>query len=291
MVDQASGLRKMVAARKRADGPALRVYGVTSGKGGVGKTHLTTNLAVMAAREGKRVLVLDGDAGMANVEILYGMTPRHHLGHLLDGQVGIREVLAEGPHGVRILPAGSGVQSLTRLTDDQKLRLTHALDQLEDDFDVVFIDSGAGITDNVLFFVGASQQALLVVSPEPTSLTDAYAAVKVLSVQAGMQDFGVVVNQAPSEAHAREIFQRLTLVSGRFLNARMSYLGFVPRDENVHRAAMAQRPLVELFPHSPASRALAVIQAKLDEAAPPPPGSGLKFLWHRLLRESTAGAR
>lgn len=278
----------MIAAKQRK-AQGLRIYGVTSGKGGVGKSNVTANLALLAAREGQRVLIVDADAGLANVELLYGLSPRYHLGHLLDGTATIRDVLATGPEGIRILPAGSGVQGLTHLTDDQKLRMSAALDSMEDDFDTVFIDSGAGIGSNVLFFVGAAQEVLLVVSPEPTSLTDAYAAVKVLSTETGLNSFSVLVNQAPSDAHAREIFQRLGTVSGRFLNAKLSYLGFVPRDENVHRAVMAQRPLVDLFPHSPASRALAQIHARLRaEPRPQDPGSGLKFLWHRLFSESLA---
>jgi flagellar biosynthesis protein FlhG len=286
-MDQAQTLREQVAAEKRKGGHPLRVIGIVSGKGGVGKTHFAANLAVLAAKSGKRVLIVDADLGLANVEILYGITPRYHIGHLLDGTCSPDTVLAEGPHGVRILPAGSGLQTLTRLDDAQKLRLVTALDSFEDAFDVVLIDSGAGIGDNVMFFVGAAQEALLVVNPEPTSLTDAYAAVKVLSLQAHVRHFNVVVNQAQSNEIARDIFQRLCAVSGRFLDAKLRYVGFVPRDENMHRAVMAQRPLIELFPLSPASRALATIADGLFSERPAVHlGGGLKFLWQRFFRES-----
>jgi flagellar biosynthesis protein FlhG len=287
VMDQADALRKLV----EANGPRLRVVGVTSGKGGVGKTNLTANLAVLAAQSGLRVLIIDADLGLANVEILYGLSPRYHLGHLLDASVSLDQVLVRGPHGIRVLPAGSGIQTLTRLDDAQKLHLVAALDPLEDSFDLVIIDSGAGIGDNVLFFVGAAQQALLVVSPEPTSMTDAYAAVKVLSQQGGVRIFDVVVNQVPTELAARDIFQRLVRVTDRFLDTRVRFLGHVPRDENVHRAVMAQKPLVDLFPHSPASRAMAAIAARmLDEPAPVVCDGGLLFLWQRLFRESSAVA-
>jgi flagellar biosynthesis protein FlhG len=286
--NQADGLREAMKEQRRSKRP-LRVIGVTSGKGGVGKTNIAANLAVLAARQGQRVLIIDGDLGLANVEIVYGLRPRHHLGHLLSGDVTMREVLATGPAGVKVLPAGNGLQQLTRLDDGQRLRLVGALEELEDEFDVVFLDSGAGIGDNVLFFIGAAQEAMLVVSPEPTSLTDAYATIKVLCQDAGVRCFDIVVNQAANEAMARDIFQKLSAVASRFLDARVRWLGWVPRDENVHRSVMAQRALVELFPTSPATRALnGVIDALLNEPPPPQLDGGMKFLWSRLLRESRA---
>jgi flagellar biosynthesis protein FlhG len=276
----------MMKEHRRAQQP-LRVIGVASGKGGVGKTNVTANLAVLAAKSGLRVLIIDGDLGLANVEIIYGIKPRYHLGHLLDSDIPVREILAEGPRGVKVLPAGSGVQQLTQLDEGQRLRLVTALDQLEEEFDLVLLDAGAGIGDNVLFFVGAAQETLLVVSPEPTSLTDAYATLKVLCQDAGVRHFDVVVNQAPSELAARDIFDKLSAVSSRFLDARIRYLGSLPRDENVHRAVMSQKPLVELFPQSPATRALNAIADTLFKEPPPKHlGGGLKFLWNRLLRES-----
>jgi flagellar biosynthesis protein FlhG len=266
---------------------SLRVIAVTSGKGGVGKTNLTANLAVLAARRGKRVLIIDGDLGLANVEIVFGLKPRHHVGSLLDGSRAFDEVLVEGPSGVCILPGGSGEQSLSNLAGEAKLRLCAALDQVEDRFDLVLVDSGAGIGDNVLFFVGAAQEALLVVSPEPTSIIDAYAVVKVLSQQAGVGHFHVVVNPVVDELQAREVFPKLTTVTSRFLAASVKQLGYIPRDENLHRAVRAQRPLVEMFPHSPAGRAMQVLADTLLSApAPARLAGGFKFMWQRLLREA-----
>jgi flagellar biosynthesis protein FlhG len=295
-VDQAESLRQRVASSDLISTPSLgggggsrlRVIAVTSGKGGVGKTNLTANLAVLAARAGKRVLIIDADLGLANVEIVFGLKPSLHIGAVIDGTHKIEDVIVEGPGGVKILPGGSGIQSLTSLGEEQKLRLCAALDGVEDMFDLVLVDSGAGIGENVLFFVGAAQEALLVVSPEPTSLVDAYAVVKVLSQQAGVRQFNVIVNPVVDELQAREIFPKLTQVTSRFLAASLRHLGFIPRDENLHRAIMAQRPFVEAFPHCPASRALQVVADKLL-AAPPPARleSGFKFMWQRLLREAS----
>lgn len=288
MENQADGLREVMKGHRRSAHP-LRVIGITSGKGGVGKTNLAANLAIIAAKQGQRVLIIDADIGLANVEILFGLKPKFHLGHLMEGDISARDVLAHAPHGVKVLPAGNGLQQLTRLDDAQRFRLVTALEELENEFDVVLIDSGAGIGDNVLFFVGAAQEALLVVSPEPTSLTDAYATLKVLCQDAGVRYFDVVVNQAGNEAIARDIFQKLSAVAGRFLDARVRWLGWLPRDENVHRAVMAQKPLIDLFPGSPATRALnGVADALFHEPPPPQLAGGLKLLWNRLLRESRA---
>jgi flagellar biosynthesis protein FlhG len=289
-VDQADSLRHLASQGRLSRAP-LKVFAVTSGKGGVGKTNISANLAVQIAKTGKRVLVIDADLGLANVEIVFGLKPRLHLGDLIGGQRTIEEVLIAGPHGIALLPAGSGVQSLTHLSDRDKMSFIAALDPIEDLFDVVIIDTGAGIGDNVIFFVGAAQEAILVVNPEPTAIIDAYAAVKVLSQQAGVQTFNVIVNPVVDELAARGIFQKLTAVTSRFLSARLRHLGFIPRDENFHRAIMAQRPICDLFPSSPASRALGDIAGRLfDGEARPGVDSGLKLMWQRLLRESSTAA-
>jgi flagellar biosynthesis protein FlhG len=282
VVDQAQSLRDRVG---RAPGAPLRVIAVTSGKGGVGKTHVAANLAVLAAKAGRRVLLVDADLGLANADIVLGVCPTHHLGHLLDGTASADEVLTPGPHGIRVLGASSGIQELTRLSDEQKLRLVSAFEPLDERFDLVLVDCGAGIGDNVIFFAGASQEALLVVSPEPTSLSDAYATVKVLSQQAGVPQFSVIANQA-ADFQGRDVFRRLTQVTERFLSARLNYLGHVPRDENLQRALQVQQPVVDLYPRAPSSRALATLADALLAAEPPRAlHGGVKLFWQQLLRE------
>ena len=293
-MDQADNLRLRIVARTPAPAPtveptreALRVIAVTSGKGGVGKTNISANLAALAARSGKRVLIIDADLGLANIDIIFGIKPMRHIGDLLLAGVSANDVLAQAAPNIHILPAGSGVQRLTELDRKDKLRLVAALDALEERFDLVIIDSGAGIGDNVLFFVGAAQEVVLVLSPEPTSLVDAYAVVKVLSQQAGIRNFAVVINPVVDEMPARDMFQKLSTVTGRFLTAKLRHLGYIPRDENVHRAVMAQRPVVDLFPMAPASRALVDVAERLfSEPAPQILEGGMKVMWQRLMREA-----
>ena len=289
-MDQADNLRLRLVNRSpvvEAPPEALRVIAVTSGKGGVGKTNMSANLAALAARAGKRVLIVDADLGLANVDIIFGVKPMHHIGDLLQPGVSAMDVLIQAGPNIHILPAGSGVQRLTELDRKEKLRLVAALDELEDHFDLVIIDSGAGIGDNVLFFVGMAQEVVLVLSPEPTSLVDAYAVVKVLSQQAGIRNFAVVINPVVDEMPARDMFQKLSTVTGRFLTAKLRHLGYVPRDENVHRAVMAQRPVVDLFPMAPASRAIVDVAARLfAEPAPQILEGGMKMMWQRLMKEA-----
>ena len=290
-MDQAENLRLRVAGGKplgTISPEPLRVMAVTSGKGGVGKTLLPANLAVLGAKRGKRVLIIDADLGLANVEIVFGVKPKRHVGDLLNPDVAADDVLIEVRPGIHILPAASGIQQLTQLGQDEKLRLIATLDGLAERFDLVLIDSGAGIGDNVLFFVGVAQEIVLVVTPEPTSLVDAYAAVKVLSQQVGIKDFGVVVNSVVDEMVARDVFQKLVGLTDRFLSVRIRHLGYVTRDENVHRAVMAQKPITDLFAMAPASRALTLIADRLFKSAPPPMvDGGMKLMWHRLFREAS----
>jgi flagellar biosynthesis protein FlhG len=284
-MDQAHTLRNQ-SDLNAGTASRLRVISVASGKGGVGKTFCAVNLAVLAAKRGQRVLLLDADLGLANVEIVLGIRPRYNISDLLEKNISIHEVLASGPFGIRVLAGGSGFCRLTQLADEEKQTLVHALEPLDDTFDLVLIDSGAGIGENVLFFASASQENILVLNHEPTALSDAYATIKVLSKEAGVKDFQILVNDVPSELEARKVFGALTTVTERFLEARLHYLGSIPTDPAVSQAILQQIPAVECFPQSAASHSLGQISEALFTNPPKESDlGGLKFLWHRLLRE------
>ena len=186
------------------------VFSVTSGKGGVGKTNISVNLALTLAARGKRVLLLDADLGLANVDVLLGLHPEKNIFHLFHEGASLRDILLPTEYGFSILPASSGVSEMLALNPGQKLELLDAMDELEDDLDFLIVDTGAGINDSVLYFNVAAQERLLVLTPEPTSLTDAYALIKVLKTQHGVDRFQVCVNMAQDMKSAREMFVRLT---------------------------------------------------------------------------------
>ena len=262
----------------------LRVIAITSGKGGVGKTHLTVNLALTFAQQGRRVLVVDGDVGLANVDILLDETPKHTLEDVLKGERQIEDVLVRSSHGITVLPGTSGVSEMCELSPDDRMRLLQSVDGLEEEFDTVLIDTAAGIGSNARFFAGAAQEVLVVATPEPTSLADAYAMIKVLNRRCGMDRIGLVINQASSEREAREVFMRLSDLTSRFLPVVLSFAGQIPMDPHVRESVMIQRPVVVAYPAAPSSVAIAELADALLMRPLPPNASGrLQFFWERLI--------
>jgi len=271
-------------------GATLRVLAIASGKGGVGKTNVTANLAVALAQKGRRVCVLDADLGLANMDVLFGLSPEWSLLHVLRGEKRLAEVLVDGPGGIRIIPAASGFEELTRLSPDDRLRLLDEVDSLDGAFDTLLIDSAAGISANVLYFAAAAADALVVITPEPTSLTDAYALVKVLATKYGRREFLVTVNMANGAADAEAAFARLARVTERFLRVRLEYHGYVPFDDAVSRAVRQQLPAVLTAPASPASRAFGELARRLAARHPSAPTGGVQFFFRRLLGDAGPGA-
>lgn len=273
-----------VATTSRSAG--ARVIAVASGKGGVGKSNVVANLAVALQRRRQRVIVFDGDLGLANLDTLLGLHPRATLRHVLHGECGIRDVMIEGPAGIRIVPAASGFEELTRLSQAQRLLMLEQVDSLDGAFDVLLLDTGAGISDNVLFFALAAHELLVVLTPEPTSMTDAYALIKVLATRHGQHSIGVLVNMVRGEAQAKQTFTHLARVAERFLHLSLRYVGYVPYDTEVGEAVRRQRTLLELSPGAPASRAFEALADRIL-AAPlaTEPSGGLKFFFRRLLAE------
>jgi len=266
--------------------PGLRVIAVASGKGGVGKTNLAANLAVALAKAGKRVCVLDADLGLANLDVVLGMTPALTLRDVLRGERSLAEVIAEGPAGLRVIPAASGVEELTALAPAERLRFLDELDGCDADLDVLLIDTPAGISENVLFFTAAAAEVLVVITPEPTALTDAYALMKVLTTRWGRRAFLVAVNAAASARDADAAFTRLSRVAARFLRIDLEYVGWIPNDDAVPRAVRQQVPVLLAEPSTAASVAIGDLARRLGRRSPAPPGGGLRFFFRRLLEEA-----
>jgi flagellar biosynthesis protein FlhG len=292
-MDQALGLREThQRSESQASGqlgavglPPVRVICVSSGKGGVGKSNIVVNLACALDLMGKKVLILDADLGLANIDVLLGLSPRENISHVLQGKRQLREVLVSGPGNIRIMPASSGVQELTRLTDEQKLQFLQLLDELETDVDILLVDTGAGISDTVLYFNLAAHERIVVVTPEPTSLTDAYALIKVLYTRHGERNFRILANSVHNEKAGKSLFAQMSKVADHFLDGiSLDFLGSIPHDPDVSRAVLQQKALVEAFPNAPAAKAFITIAEKIRKSAPHPNNGTVQFFWKRLLK-------
>jgi flagellar biosynthesis protein FlhG len=261
------------------------VLSVTSGKGGVGKTNISVGLACELARLGRRVVLLDADLGLANVDVILGLSPEKNLFHLFQEGARLADILLPTPYGFAILPAASGVTEMLDLDTGQKLELLEALDVLDATTDVLLVDTGAGLGDNAVYFNIAVQERILVLTPEPTSLTDAYALIKVLKAEHGVDRFRVLVNMAEGAAAARDAFKRLYAATDAFLSGiSLDYLGFLPKDPEVRAAVVEQKPFVRRRPDSPAAKALAQVASKVAALKPPATLDGnIKFFWKKLL--------
>ncbi|MBI3089308.1 MAG: MinD/ParA family protein [Candidatus Tectomicrobia bacterium] len=245
----------------------VRVISVTSGKGGVGKSNLVINLAALYAKAGRKVLVLDADLGLANLDVLLGLAPRYTLQHVLEGEREMGEIIVPGPGGSSIIPAASGIEELTRLSPEDRTTVLEEISSFASTYDLLLLDTSAGISSNVVFFNLMADDVLVVLTPEPTSMTDAYAVIKVLSLRHARHSFILVINCVKSAAEAAEIFKRLQAVTNRFLDVKLTYAGHVVLDERVVQAVCAQRPVTELFPQSAASRCFQNVARSLNRLA------------------------
>lgn len=261
------------------------VFSVTSGKGGVGKTNVSVNLACCLAGSGKKVVLLDADLGLANVDVLLGVTPRYNIFHLFQQSAQLMDILFETPYGFSILPAASGVNGMISLDTGQKLELLDAMDILEDSIDYLIVDTGAGISDNVLYFNMAAQERLVVLTPEPTSLTDAYALIKVMKLNHGVEKFRVVVNQVPNMSVAKDIFHRLHNACEYFLSGiSLDLAGFIPHNSVVREAVIRQEPVVVCKPNSNVGKAFASLAETVETWQVSENLDGnIKFFWKKLL--------
>lgn len=282
MSDQAARLRAL--ARQLPPEASLfpsRVLAITSGKGGVGKTNVVAGLAMALAQTGQRVTVLDADFGLANLDILLGLTPTHTLEHVLRGEKVLEEILLEGPLGIRVIPASSGIQELTHLDTASELRLLQGLQRVAEQQDWLLIDTAAGIHDSVVKLLLAAQEVILVTTPEPTSLVDAYAMVKVVHLRDPHKPLWVMVNNAQSPTEAEETLEQLQAAVQRFLGRELQILGMIPNDPSLLQAVREQRGVVERFPRSPAALAFRALADRLKQKVPLQ-RDGFASFWNQL---------
>lgn len=262
----------------------VKVIAVTGGKGGVGKTNVTLNTAIAMAEQGKRVLVLDADLGLANVDVMLGLRVERNLSHVLSGQCDLEDVLVEGPSGIKIVPATSGTKNMVELSPAEHAGLIRAFSSLQGDYDVLLVDTAAGISDMVLSFARAAQDVMVVVCDEPTSITDAYALIKILSREHGVFKFKIIANMVRTMREGQVLYNKLTKVTDRFLDVALELAAIVPFDENLRLAVRKQQPIVKAYPKSPASLAIKTLAGRaINWPIPAQPGGHMEFFLEQLI--------
>jgi flagellar biosynthesis protein FlhG len=275
---QAAGLLSAVRPRP------VKVIAVTGGKGGVGKTNVAANLGLALIERGREVMLLDADFGLANVDVLLGLQPRFNLSQVLNGDCCLEDAIVEGPRGLQIVPAASGVRRMANLSAAEHAGLINAFSELGRQLDVLLIDTAAGLSDSVITFTHAAQHVVVVVCDEPASMTDAYALIKVLSREQGVSRFQILANQTRSPGEGRELYGKIARVCDRFLTVSLGYLGAVPHDDYVRRAIQQQTAVLEAFPGCEASRAFKNLAHQADKWAVPEGARGhLEFFIERLV--------
>lgn len=263
----------------------VQVIAVTGGKGGVGKTNVSINLSVALAELGRRVALLDADLGLANVDVLLGLKATRNLVDVLSGECSLMDIMLTGPAGVRVIPASSGVQNMAALSTAEHAGLIHAFSEISDQIDVLIIDTAAGISDSVVSFTRAAQEVIVVVCDEPSSITDAYALIKLLNRDYGVYRFRVLANMTHSPQEGRSLFNKLTTVTEKFLDdVTLQYIGQVPYDENVRKAVQRQKPVIQFAPRCKAAVALKSLAQKVDTwPLPSTPRGHLEFFVEQLV--------
>ncbi|MEL6868214.1 MAG: MinD/ParA family protein [Pseudomonadota bacterium] len=277
---QAQELRNAVSVKP------TKVIAVTSGKGGVGKTNVSTNLAVSLSQRGRDVMLLDADLSLANVDVLLGLQPHRNLANLIRGEATLSETIVTGPAGVRIVPASSGDRTMADLPQASQAAIISAFSQLDKQPDVLVIDTAAGLAENVARFAQAAQHALVVVCDEPASITDAYALIKVFSRDYGIRRFHVLSNMSRSRVDGRELYEKLLRVTDRFLDVVLVHAGTIPSDGYLKKAVQEQRAVVEAYPDSWSAKAFAQLAETVDAwKLRHEPSGGLTFFFERMVEE------
>nr|HID58818.1 MinD/ParA family protein [Desulfobacterales bacterium] len=277
--------KRGIRIREPIRNPFPRIFSVTSGKGGVGKTSIVGNLAVAFSMAGKRVLILDADLGLANIDIILGINPKYNIKHVIYGEKDLSDVIVEGPAGVCVIPASSGIQELVHLTEGQKLNLLNEFDKLNDLFDVLLIDTAAGISSNVMYFNLAADERIVVATTEPTSIIDAYALIKVMFMKYGTKHFKVLINMVDCEEEAEAVYRNLTRVVFRSLKgSSVEYIGFIAKDDHLQMAVRRRRSVIELYPDSRSCKSFRDLANNLLTLPVRDQLDGnIKFFWRRLI--------
>ena len=246
---------------------AAHVFTITSGKGGVGKTNVVANLAAALTLAQQRVMVMDADLGLANLDLFLGVHPQYTLADFFAGTKSLSDILLPTPSGITLLPAASGIQEVTSLSDEQKLVLLTELDAISQDVDMVLVDTSSGISDTVTYFATAAQEIIVVVMPEPSSFTDAYALIKVLASTYREKRFWILANNVDGKRDAERLYDTLSRTALRFLNTSLDLLGWIPRDPELARAAAYGQIVVTTAPESPSARAFMTVAQRLLQSA------------------------
>ncbi|MBQ4531529.1 MAG: MinD/ParA family protein [Lachnospiraceae bacterium] len=266
-MDQAQQLRNIIKMNNIKQKSTARVITVTSGKGGVGKSNVAINLGIQLKKLGNNVIILDADFGLANIEVMFGTIPKYNLKDTIEGKKSLKEIITEGPFGVKFISGGTGVEGLANLSKVQLGNLLRSVEELDEIADIIIIDTGAGISDSVLEFVASGSEVLLVTTPEPTSLTDSYSLLKALNSYKGFSKentkIKIIANKVSSMVEGRNLFTKLNMVTERFLGMTLEFLGAVPLDEQIIKAVMQQKPISISYPSSKATKALEKLAAEL----------------------------
>lgn len=264
----------------------LQTLAICSGKGGVGKTNVSVNLAVAMATMGRQVMLLDADLALANVDVLLGLRSHGHLGHVLDGELCLEEIIRTGPEGLALVPAASGLSRLAGLSTAEYAGLINAFNSLERPLDVFIVDVAAGIGDSVVMFSQAVQEVIVVVCDEPASLADAYALIKVLSTEHNVQQFQILANMVASNRQGHSIFSKIANVCQRYLDVRLNYMGAVPRDDFLRKAVLKQLPVTTAYPSSPSATAFKELARRADNPLwASVPSGGVEFFLERMVAQ------
>lgn len=296
-MDQATNLRRIVKKEsgkvhklREKDGSfppknSPMVIAVTSGKGGVGKTNIVGNLAITYQRMRKRVLIFDADLGLANIDIIFGINPKYTIEEVIKGEKELSQIIAKGPEGVAIIPASSGVQELSHLSEGHKINLLNEFDLLNNMYDILLIDTGAGISSNVIYFNLAAQERIVVVTPEPTSITDAYALIKVMFMQHGTKKFIILMNMVRNEKEAVSVYKHLSRVVEKFMGSiSLDYAGYIPYDKHLHKSVNRREPVTCCYPQSPSSQSFKKLaEYLLDQTDGRHQDGSIQFFWKRLM--------